>query len=118
MDNWVVGEYAGQVREFGSLGAYMHNVLSYWQQFGFVPFILFCLIWFRVGGIAFPSGWRLKSYLSAEGRAQIYIFVFLTFQLITSRSYVSSLPWFLIGMGIAAVGPAVREKYYPKCDAR
>jgi hypothetical protein len=40
-DNPFTGDYAGQIRDFGELGAYQHNVLDVWRQFGLFGFILF-----------------------------------------------------------------------------
>jgi len=37
----ISGDYAGQVRDFGSTGSYIHNFLSAWQQFGLVAFLLY-----------------------------------------------------------------------------
>ena len=37
----ILGDYAGHVRDFGSTGSYIHNVLSAWQQFGLLTFILY-----------------------------------------------------------------------------
>lgn len=37
----IVGDYAGQVRDFGFFGAYIHNGLSAWRQYGIVAFLLY-----------------------------------------------------------------------------
>ena len=46
----ITGDYAGQIREYGGSGYYIHNALSVWRQFGIVPFILFV-------GISAVGGW-------------------------------------------------------------
>lgn len=47
----IVGDYAGQVRDFNSAGAYIHNMLGVWRQFGIVAFIIYAGLCF--GGAAF-----------------------------------------------------------------
>ena len=37
----ILGDYAGQVRRHDSTGAYAHNALSAWRQFGVVGFVLY-----------------------------------------------------------------------------
>lgn len=41
MSRAILGDYLGQVRDFGATGFYMHNALSMWQQHGLLAFILF-----------------------------------------------------------------------------
>jgi len=42
----VSGDFAGQVKHHDSTGAYAHNVLSAWRQFGFVGFVLYLSLLF------------------------------------------------------------------------
>ncbi|WP_143481889.1 MULTISPECIES: hypothetical protein [Pseudomonas] len=39
--NPFVGDYLGQVRDFGNAGAYIHNILSVYQQYGILAFSMF-----------------------------------------------------------------------------
>lgn len=52
----VVGDYAGQVRDFGFFGAYIHNALSAWRQYGFVAFLLY--VGLSVSAFA-GAGWHV-----------------------------------------------------------
>lgn len=49
-NNWFIGDLRGQVLYGGSYGSYIHNILSYWRQYGLIPFLLFSftliLTWF------------------------------------------------------------------------
>lgn len=38
LESPILGDYLGQVRDFGDTGSYAHNALSMYQQFGLVPF--------------------------------------------------------------------------------
>lgn len=44
IDNPFFGYYGGVVQDMGVVGAYIHNALSYWQQFGVLVFILFIVM--------------------------------------------------------------------------
>lgn len=50
--NWFWGEFAGQVivhehgYKSGIMSAYMHNILSFWRQYGFALFICFSLLYY------------------------------------------------------------------------
>ena len=44
---WLLGDFMGDVEEsFGEKGNYIHNYLSFWRQFGFIPFLLMTIIAF------------------------------------------------------------------------
>lgn len=45
------GDYAGQIRDHGFSGAYIHNALSAWRQYGFFAFVLY------VGLCVVPPVW-------------------------------------------------------------
>lgn len=47
----VLGDYLGQVRDYSEQGAYIHNFLSVWQQYGlqaFLAYVFLCLISFYI----------------------------------------------------------------------
>lgn len=50
------GDYAGQIRDHGSAGTYIHNALSAWRQYGLIAFVLY-------GGLCFLppiyAAWRM-----------------------------------------------------------
>ena len=42
---WLLGDFMGDVDEsFGEKGNYIHNYLSFWRQFGLLPFILLSVV--------------------------------------------------------------------------
>ena len=43
-NNWFFGEYMGDVLQKSKTGNYIHNLLSYWRQFGLIPFTMFILL--------------------------------------------------------------------------
>lgn len=40
LDNPIFGDFSGEII-IGGLGKYIHNILSVWQQYGLIPFLLF-----------------------------------------------------------------------------
>lgn len=46
VENPILGDYLGQVRDSGTTGAYIHNALSVYQQFGLLAFVLY--MWLTV----------------------------------------------------------------------
>lgn len=42
-NNWFIGDFKGQLLH-GSYGSYIHNIFSYWRQYGLIPFLLFLCI--------------------------------------------------------------------------
>ena len=42
---WMLGRFMGDVdKNFGHEGDYIHNYLSFWRQFGLLPFVIFCYL--------------------------------------------------------------------------
>ncbi|EGR2982837.1 hypothetical protein DLH92_25720, partial [Vibrio parahaemolyticus] len=39
-NNLFWGDYGGQVKTLGYVGEYIHNIISYWRQFGVISFVL------------------------------------------------------------------------------
>ncbi len=44
LNNWLLGEYGGFIKYPEPANTYMHNVFSYWRQFGLTTFISVCLL--------------------------------------------------------------------------
>lgn len=40
----LAGDYGGQIRDHGKYGAYMHNALGAWRDYGILAFVLFSLL--------------------------------------------------------------------------
>jgi len=93
--NWLTGTFLGEVEEHeGIAGHYIHNFLSFYRQFGIIPFIVFCviviLLYFKV----------LLIYLFRETDKYFeFLFLYFTFtlmEIIIARSYTSPYIWFAI----------------------
>lgn len=54
-DQFLFGNPGLIIREHGTLGAYIHNLLSAWQFFGFIPFAFLVILLLRIAPIVLRS---------------------------------------------------------------
>lgn len=108
-DHWLLGDYAGQVRDFGDFGAYLHNILSYWRQFGLFAFMLIIALWGRAALLAWRFFHNDEAWTNPDVRFFVFISAFYGVELLTSRSYGYSLPWVVLGLGASLMG-GVRQQ--------
>jgi hypothetical protein len=98
--NPVMGGYNSIHRDFGNHGAYMHNILSFWQVYGIIAFILATTL-FLITPLKLSIKNMLKNSLPEHPpqlRAIILLSTYIVLQIAFSRSYTWSYPWFLFGM--------------------
>lgn len=99
-NNPILGRFGGQ-RDSGALNAkegwhsYMHNIVSYWRQFGIFVFIAIGYIYFRfvLGILA-----RLKQKDTPEFRVYFLIGGFLIIESIFSRSFAFTSTHIIFGL--------------------
>lgn len=93
------GDYLGQVRDFGNVGAYIHNALSVFQQYGIVAFLLYCYLTVSalVVGLKYVS--LAKSNMLIE--TLIYISIISTVGIVVSKSI--AWPYPALAWGLACL---------------
>lgn len=91
-NNWLFGDYDGYM-ERGGEGAYIHNYLSFWEQYGLVPFVCFCIL----SAISIKVCINLRFCRSEEGIWAIAILFYALSGCLTSKAYVYSTIWFSFG---------------------
>ena len=94
-DNILFGSYANQYYTYDSPGSYMHNILSYYRQFGLLVFILIINKLFFAGKLFFDY------FISSRGRIEAcipYLSLFIILECIFLRSYNAAHLWLAIGM--------------------
>ncbi|RLA08697.1 MAG: hypothetical protein DRQ51_01705 [Gammaproteobacteria bacterium] len=100
-NNWFFGEFAGQAivhtqgYRSGQMGAYMHNWLSYYRQFGLVFFVIFTLM-FVYAGLFILKEWYLKN--TPIKNMLYYLFVFEAVSLLVFRAYSFTHVWLVMVM--------------------
>lgn len=98
-NNPVLGSYNSLVAN-GSVTSYIHNILSYWQLYGF---IVFALMFFLL--VISPGKYIVKNLLAkrqnampAYVKATSLISLFVIIQILTARAYVWHFSWLLVGL--------------------
>ena len=94
---WLLGDFMGDVEEsFGEKGNYIHNYLSFWRQFGFIPFLLMTIIAFFSFAKIFIYWWRTNN-IKGLPLFLFYISVFTLSEIILARSFLYPYIWMSIG---------------------
>lgn len=102
-NNPVFGRYGGQIEMYGYRGWYIHSILSYWRQFGSLPFI----------GIVILSFYTpLRIFLKVRGIPSRYrtLLLMLTVYCTIQSIFVKAYEWYFLWMFIGYVGWLQRWK--------
>jgi len=93
-ENPITGYYNGFMKYSGK-GSYMHNILSYWQQYGLLPFLFLIGIIIKYNYIVIKTQ-KYKQYLN------LYIFSFLLIiKLIFASSFTDNSIFLAIGIFVS-----------------
>ena len=95
-DVWLFGSFMGDIeKNFGSRGNYIHNYLSFWRQYGIIPFMLFV---FMVISITYKSlmYWLFEPDPDNVPMFLFYFTVFCLSEIILARSFVFPYIWLSI----------------------
>jgi hypothetical protein len=100
-DNPIFGDYLGQVREHGNVGAYIHNGLSVYQQFGLVGFLLYMylIVCSLIIGLLYLS--QAKQYPQLE--ALVYASIISLVGVLISKSIGWPLPALAWGLACSVM---------------
>lgn len=110
LDNPIFGDYAGQITSLNYVGEYIHNIMSYWRQFGLTGFLFVLLL-----TIFIPVYFFLKNKLISTEGDKIFVFLlflFIVFQILLSRSFAWPMLFIFIGVFSAY---KKNEKYDISC---
>jgi len=113
-ENWFWGEFAGQVivheigYRSGNMGAYMHNILSFWRQYGLVFFLAFSLTYFYLLFKVFIL-W-IKN--SENNKIQFIFFIgtFFAVTLLFFQGYNQPHVWFAMTLMYICIRENINEK--------
>jgi hypothetical protein len=90
----LIGDPAFLIRTFRSMGTYIHNLLSAWQFFGLLPFLMFvsALVW--VAFYIFKNRQKMDGPIDDFG---ILIFLYSGVSILTAKYIGFQMFWFGIG---------------------
>ena len=106
-ETWLLGDFMGDVDEnFGEKGNYIHSYLSFWRQFGFIPFIFFIIILLSSHFRIFQY-WQKNKDIKGLPVFLFYVSIFTLSEIIVARSFLYPYIWMSIG-GISAYFSKIR----------
>lgn len=94
-DNLLFGSYANQYYTLDSPGSYMHNILSYYRQFGLLVFMLIIGKLYSAGKLFFDYFLLRRTRIPA---CIPYLALFIILECIFLRSYNATHFWLAIGL--------------------
>ena len=90
----LTGVFGGQIDSFGFMGFYMHNILSYWRQFGFLAFLI--LLFFTLY-LPFKLEPRLKSVSVINRDIFLLLSPFVLLNTYSAKAFEWYFIWFYFG---------------------
>lgn len=102
----ILGEFMYEYRVFGTTGSYMHNMLSYWAEYGLINFLLIFVPYFFY---LFRSYKYFVKYDDKVLKALFFSGIYITLIILFSRSYVSMTFWVHYGLLMPSVLKFERE---------
>ncbi|MBK3872127.1 O-antigen ligase family protein [Stutzerimonas frequens] len=100
----IYGDYMGQVRDFGETGAYIHNALSVWQQFGIMPFLIYISL------CTFSVIYATKAVLSGERSTTAKLLMYVSLISIVAVVFTKSITWPIPALAWGLACSLMRER--------
>lgn len=94
-NNPIIGNYGGQFYYEKNYGNYIHNILSFYRQYGLIVFIGLIIIFFYI--LRHYYFWMRNDYDNSLNYI-FYISIFIIMELLLTRSYTTLHFWFAIGL--------------------
>lgn len=95
-DAWVLGDFMGDIdSNFGKRGNYIHNYLSFWRQFGLIPFVSFAIILLACCFNIFKYWFKHKN-INGVPLFLFYFTVFALSEIVVARSFMYPYIWMSI----------------------
>ena len=94
--NKLLGDFKGQMVD-GGYGSYMHDIFSYWRQYGIIAFFLLIIILM----IAWSSLFLIKERNNNMKKVKVFAFVYLfytTFGMTIAKSFVYTELYLALGI--------------------
>ncbi|GCD09730.1 hypothetical protein [Clostridium tagluense] len=89
--HYLIGNMFAEIKRCGYVGDYVHNVLSYWVEFGLVPFICIISMIAYYFYYNFKLFFKIKNSITIQLVFSLSTFIFL--EAIISRSYTYPYLW-------------------------
>jgi len=97
----VMGDAGFMIRQFGGIGTYIHNLLSAWQFYGVLPFIIFSVSLLWVGAFIWKNRRTFSSPIDDFG---VIFFIYAGISILAGKSIVYFSFWFVLGFWLFRMG--------------
>lgn len=98
VSNPFLGDYGGVIRIHGSLGAYIHNILSFWQTYGLLVFIIVLYFFIYQPFKCLMLSYKFRYKYDNKYDYVILLSLYLILSVTISKSYGWFSAWFLLGV--------------------
>lgn len=106
-NNWLLGDYAGFLKHDEPANTYMHNILSYWRQFGLLTFISVVSLFIFCGREAF----RTQTTVNGLKEILILLLLFNAPALLFIKAYTYAALFLMFGICAAITNLSHSEDY-------
>jgi hypothetical protein len=94
-DYWFIGNYGSQYYNQNSFGSYIHNIFSFYRQYGLTVFIFILVIFLFIS--KYYYFWIKNKYVTNINYI-FYISAFCFLEILLTRSYNTLHFWFAVGL--------------------
>lgn len=102
-----IGDPTLIIKQFSSLGAYSHNLLSAWQFYGLISFIMILIIIFYIGLFIRKNKEKLVSKSDDFG---LILFIYCVLSVITGKAITFSIFWLVLGFWLYRIKFLKKDK--------
>lgn len=110
-EHWLFGDFMGDVRDhYGETGHYIHNIFSYWRQFGILPFAVLIALLVKDIFLFFNRLYRKKGSMSNEEWFLVAITLYNVSIIVIARSHAVPYLWMLLSILPVAILTQKKER--------
>lgn len=102
----VMGDAGFMIQRFGGIGTYIHNLLSAWQFYGILPFILFSFSLLWVGSFIWKNRRNFSTPIDDFG---VIFFIYAGISILAGKSIAYFSFWFVLGFWLFRMGIWTRK---------
>ena len=97
------------IKKHGNLGEYIHNILSAWESYGLIFFLLISYI--ALSNLIFLYKYKSNLMKTRAGRFGVFIFIFCFLSILSSKSVFYYPFWFALGF-ISIYRSLTKNQYF------
>lgn len=94
----LIGDMNFPVVQLDNLGGYMHNIMSYWQQYGLFVFLVFLALLFVVARCASRDYAVLRQFCNPTAEVRFMVAGYAIIATLVSKSFAFYWVWFGVGL--------------------